>query len=324
MYTSSSILARTFSDTKQFTGNPEINFCTLRNGLYDLCVIDDTTALRPSPTLDEQHAEDGRLAGWVIALIVILALSIVCCGGYAIAVLCFGVANCFKDQDNNNGKEFQNKIYMDGGRGPTDFERRLAIMDDRSRKSERRLAVTQGERQAHHASTFCEDPLNDPSFQDSFTINSFKRSRPSRDPTMYIPGQEGRPDPMDSRHSSFRTTGSTGSRRYYSEEPPVKPKRDPTMYVNGKASMDYPPTTYILKTNKTVDYENECSDDDDDYDYRRGERDDWGGASSNKFNQDRGPDKYQHGRGSSAGRSAFSSPNSTRSITNQQSSVYSG
>ena len=316
MYSSSS-LARTFSDTKQFTGNLKINFCTLRNGSYDLCVIEDTMALRPSPTrsdpYDEQPAEDGRLAGWAIALIVILVLSIVCCGGYMIAVLCFGVANCFKDQDNNKGKEFQNNIYMDGSRGPPDFERRLAIMDDRSRNNERRLALTQGERRTSHASTFCEDSL---------AINSFKRSRPSRDPTMYIPGQEGRPDPTD----SFRTTGSISSRRYYSEEPPLKPKRDPTMYVNGKASMDYLPTAYVKDQRNTVNNEDECSDDDDDddYDNHGTERDERGSAHSNKFIQNRGPGNYQHGRGSLAGRSAFSSQKSWRSITNQHSSVYSG
>ena len=51
-----------------------------------------------------------------------------------------------------------------------------------------------------------------------------------RDPTMYIPGQEDKPDP-DYESSWF--SESNGSLRYY-EDPPLKPKREPTMYIDGK------------------------------------------------------------------------------------------
>lgn len=336
---------RTYSDTKQLTGDFVINFCTERNGLYDLCVIDDTMAPQPSPKqrdpfLEEpyyEEEEDGRrLAGWAVALIVILVLSLVCCAGYAVAVLCFGVANCFKRRDNSKGKEFQNNIYMDGieSRGPTDYERRLAIMDDRSRNSERPLAITQGESRTSRASTYCEDPMNDASFHfhDSFTINSNKRSRPSRDPTMYIPGQEGKPDPTDSHHSSVRTIDTNGTRRYYAEEPPVKPKREPTMYVDGKVS-DYMPTKYQTY----VEYDDEYSDLDNDEDdevynehYYRGERDKGGGTNSKKSNQHvrssahHNHPRSQHDQASLASRSQFSSQKSRKSsVASQKNYVYS-
>lgn len=335
---------RTYSDTKQLTGDLVINFCTERNGLYDLCVIDDTVAPRPSPKRSDpfepyEEEEDGRLAGWAVALIVIFVLSLACCAGYAVAVLCFGVANCFNRRDNSKGKEFQNNIYMDGieSRGPADHERRLAIMDDRSRNSERRLAITQGESRTSRASTYCEDPVNDASFHfhDSFTINSNKRSRPSRDPTMYIPGQEGKPDPTDSHHShhsSFRTIDNNDTRRYHAEEPPVKPRREPTMYVDGKVS-EYMPTKYQTY----VEYNDEYSDlDNDEYGevyneyYYRGERDKGGGMNSKKSNQDvRSSAHHNHHRSqrdqaSIASRSQFSSQKSRRSsVASQKNYVYS-
>ena len=78
---------------------------------------------------------------------------------------------------------------------------------------------------------------------DEFTINTYgtKRTeaeesatRVGRDPTMYIPGQEDKPDP-DSSDILMITDGTTSTRQYY-EDPPLKPKRDPTMYVHGEAS----------------------------------------------------------------------------------------
>ncbi|KAL7435354.1 hypothetical protein ACHAXH_005049 [Discostella pseudostelligera] len=237
-----------FSDTNQLTGDSVINFCTLRNGMYDLCVIDKdpphpAPAVRsPTGTIVYVDPTEG-LAGWAIALIVVLILTIVFCTGYWIGVIFFGVANCCKDHNNNGsnnnnnnnnkGKEFHNNIFLDGSRGPhhlpLDYERRLTIMpdsrsrDDRSRNSEKLLSLTYcGDRRSSQESNYCEDPLEEEqSFHDSFiTINSYKH-RPSRDRTMYIPGQEGRPDP-DSL-STFQSLGSNGSRRYYSEEPPSKP-----------------------------------------------------------------------------------------------------
>lgn len=352
-------LVRTFSDTKQLKGDLVINFCTERNGLYDLCVIDKdavtaTYAPRPAPAGSSPTMyiipkdDDEGLAGWAIALIVILVLTIVFCIGYWIAVMCFGVANCCanccKGRNNNKGKELQNNIYLDGSRGPNhlppDYERRLAIMpdsrsrDDRSRYSEKPLALTYyGERRSSQASTYCEDPLEEEeSFHDSFTINSYKR-RPSRDPTMYIPGQEGRPDP-DSL-STFRSLGSNGSRRYHSEEPPTKPKREPTMYVDGNAMSEFPPppmmsdpSMNVGEQRNTVMYEDVYSDEEVYNDYHRGESDGNGGSKKSKKSKKKEQSGKHHDtlrthdRGL-AGKSAISSQKSRSSMTNH-SSVYSG
>jgi len=76
--------------------------------------------------------------------------------------------------------------------------------------------------------------------RDSFTINTRgTKQRVSRDPTMYIPGQEGKPDP-DTDDVLMITNGDASSRRYY-EDPPLRPKRDPTMYVEGDYASEDPP-----------------------------------------------------------------------------------
>jgi hypothetical protein len=67
-------------------------------------------------------------------------------------------------------------------------------------------------------------PEDHPSFgDDSFTINTYStKHKISRDPTMYIPGQEDRPDPYS--ESGWSDDG-----------PPFKSKRDPTMYLDGES-----------------------------------------------------------------------------------------
>jgi hypothetical protein len=332
--------------------------------MYDLCVIDKdpphpAPAVRsPTGTIVYVDPTEG-LAGWAIALIVVLILTIVFCTGYWIGVIFFGVANCCKDHNNNGsgsnnnnnnnnnnkGKEFHNNIFLDGSRGPhhlpLDYERRLTIMpdsrsrDDRSRNSEKLLSLTYcGDRRSSQESNYCEDPLEEEqSFHDSFiTINSYKH-RPSRDRTMYIPGQEGRPDP-DSL-STFRSLGNNGSRRYYSEEPPSKPKREPTMYVDGKAMSQFPPppmmsdpSMYVDEQRNTVMYDDVYSDEEVYNDYHRGESDGNGGIKkSNKSKKKERSSKHHHNsraqdRGM-AGKSAISSQKSRSSMTNH-SSVYSG
>ena len=238
-------------------GNLGLNFCTLHDGEYDLCVIEDTDVPSPAPAPQTQTSTaivesgtDGGLAGWAIALIVILVLSFVCCGGYAIAVLCFGVENFFKDQD--EAKDIQSNAYMDKRFGPMDSMNRVAIMDNTSQytrkqftmqgsmKSHASKQITQGSRVYPDSRTgvqvVCSNPQY-PTFDDtSFTINTYSTNRrKTRDPTMFISGQESRPDP-GTAHSQGRTThDASSSRRYYSEEPSSKPKREPTMYVDGKA-----------------------------------------------------------------------------------------
>jgi hypothetical protein len=80
---------------------------------------------------------------------------------------------------------------------------------------------------------------------DTFTVDASKctrgtkstygtKHRQSRDPTMYIPGQEDKRDP-DSESGWF--SDGDGSRRYH-EDPPLKPKREPTMYIDGHREVD--------------------------------------------------------------------------------------
>lgn len=237
-------LYRTFSDIKFFQGDIDLNWCVFQNGSYELCVKNPpkpapAPVRPPTPVVinsDPPPADDGGLAGWAIALIIILVLIVVCCAGYWIAVCCFGVANCFAPNDDryNEDKEIQNNIYMDENRSSgsgytsrrSNQDRLMIMADDRSRASgytsrrsgrSRQLALTEGENNqiARHR----ED--------DSFTINtrgtkqSSRRTRQGRDPTMYIPGQEDKPDP-----DTDVLMIEDGSRRYL-EDPPLKPKRDP-------------------------------------------------------------------------------------------------
>ncbi len=231
-------------------------------GEYDLCAIDEKVTAVPRPTPAKTsivvNDNDEGLAGWAIALIIILVLSLVCCGGYAIAVM------CFKDPD-DDPKEVQNN---------SDFEKRLAIMDGgRSEAGGTRLAIMDGgaSRAPSYISSHRSGPSRrtiadeheivtvrsqDPSF---FTLSTYgSKRRQARDPTMFIPGQEDRPDPGMSvtsfrtrggeSRTSFRTRGgesSSSSRRYYSNEQHLKPKREPTMYVDGKVSVDYPASKYL-------------------------------------------------------------------------------
>merc|ERR1712194_160273 len=67
------------------------------------------------------------------------------------------------------------------------------------------------------------------------------QTKPGRDPTFYVLGEEDKPDPGLDKDAG----GDVGSRQYleerYLEDPPLKPKRDPTMYggstVYGEDSM---------------------------------------------------------------------------------------
>ncbi|KAL3817488.1 hypothetical protein ACHAXA_007078 [Cyclostephanos tholiformis] len=202
----------TFTDTYYFTEDVSINICALQNGKYEACAKEEPTST-PTTSLvippPSANVDEG-LAGWAISLIVIFVLSFVCCVGYAIAVVCFGVANCFDDcfRDHDDTKKIQNNIYFD------DRSR-----DDRSpvsRLSRNVLAIENGNWA--------------PENKDSSTIVRYPRSVKShenyfiqrRDPTMYIPGQEDKPDPYS--ESGWSDSG-----------PPLKSKRDPTMYLDGES-----------------------------------------------------------------------------------------
>mmetsp|Transcript_1311 Transcript_1311/g.2340 ORF Transcript_1311/g.2340 Transcript_1311/m.2340 type:complete len:656 (+) Transcript_1311:131-2098(+) len=219
---------RTFTDIKYFYGNDiSMTLCTSRNGSYDLCAKKPpseptppapASASAPSPITVQSSGDDGGgLPGWAIALIVIIVLLLLACIGYLIFIYFF-------HDDRNNSKEIQNNIYF----------------DDKSRAS----AYT----------SHCSEPpppprprnvvLKEPQIstynnkKSSVKSNASRIKRQGRDPTMYVPGQEGKPDP-DS--SILMITDGESSRRYYAEEAPTKPKRDPTMYIQGKYSLEDPP-----------------------------------------------------------------------------------
>ena len=72
---------RSFTDTKYLRGNNdlELNFCTIFDGEYDLCSIEEVITEVPSPAPAPaltQSDDGGGLAGWAIALIVVFVLSL--------------------------------------------------------------------------------------------------------------------------------------------------------------------------------------------------------------------------------------------------------
>jgi len=134
-------------------------------------------------------------------------------------------------------------------------QRPLALTNgDDGRRSQRPLAIKNGEdrgisnsgRSRRNKSSSKPLALTaGPHYQSSRTMNtrgtssskksSVKRIKPARDPSLYIPGQEDKPDPEGSiadeilmlTNSAVSRSGS--NRRYYDDEdpPPVKPKREP-------------------------------------------------------------------------------------------------
>lgn len=240
-------------------GNLDFNFCALGNGGYNDCVKEkESVKSPPSGSTTNYDTSDDGLAGWAIALIVILVLSIVFCGGYAIAVIFFGVTNCFKGRNNSSDSKakFHNNSYLDGdGSKYTNRDARSEISGYNSRQ----LMLLPG--QPSHSQAPGDD---------AFTINTYSTSKRkvSRDPTMFIPGQEGKPDPKPNVLAITDGLGCShryyeegdGSSHRYSTTSTQKPKRDPTMYVNGVSFADKPksrdPTMYIEGTS-SYRYEDE-------------------------------------------------------------------
>jgi hypothetical protein len=95
------------------------------------------------------------------------------------------------------------------------------------------LAIEDAPRSGNSRAIVLATPQDHPSFDDdSFTIDTYgTRQKISRDPTMYIPGQEDKPDP----DSKSLWSDISNSRREHYEDRTLKPKREPTMYVDGKS-----------------------------------------------------------------------------------------
>jgi hypothetical protein len=246
---------QTFSDTKYFGGDLNMNWCTSENGKFTVCVTEifdppPPTGRMPTPTVVVHSVPGGGgLPGWAVALLVSSGLLFLCCVGYFIFVSCFG---------HSEGKEVENNIFLgdkSGDSGYWDGKSRSGSRSkgksSRSRRSRSRGGKSR--RSRRYEDDYEEDDHQDdgdvqivlaqpedPSFdQDNFTINTYgtkTQKRVARDPTMYIPGQEDKPDPDSS--VLMITDGASSSRRYM-EDPPLKPKRDPTFYGDGGSSRSY-------------------------------------------------------------------------------------
>jgi len=212
-----------------------------------------------SDRLDGYHA---GLAGWAVALIVIFVLSFVCCIGYAVAVVCFGVANifdycCYSD---DYGEDTTTKIRRD-----------IFDDDERSRRSRQTimpnvLLIDNGDNRGSDTGELAlidEEEMTVNTYSTRGTKSTYKSSRSrmgrdptvyypgntvGRDPTMYIPGREDATDPHSSvDDSTYYTDDKDQSRMKVNREPTMyvdglrgyddddykQPRREPTMYVDG-------------------------------------------------------------------------------------------
>jgi len=256
---------QSFTDTNIIgVGDLDMNWCTSQNGKYELCMDEPRKTPRPTPLsrvpvalpgVSVQSDSDGLSVG-IIALIIIILLLLICGVAAAIYVICI--------KDNDENKEIHNNMYMDDQRGWGNERggRNNIYADDREEEYNGRELVYVDGNASHRSGRSrrtnanedgsvlieCSEPQYPKFDDDSFTVNTYGTKKTSRDPTMYIPGQEGRPDPSSSVYSGSNrrdpssSVYSGASRRYYSEDPPLKPKRDPTMYQEGQHSSEEPPS----------------------------------------------------------------------------------
>lgn len=193
---------------------------------------------------------NGGLASWAIALIVIIVLLFVCCIGYAVAVICFGVANCFDYcfRDYDDDTKMHTRSYMDGtSRNNFDEHTKFSRRSRRTVPDILRIEDDNFSRATSHQFTQPGQFLAIEEEGD-FTVNSYetrsmKRSQVSRDPTMYIHGHGGRDPTM-----------------YI---PDNESKLDPTMYESRNV-VGRDPTMYVPGREDGVDpdYDSEWTDDD--------------------------------------------------------------
>ena len=125
---------QSFADTKYFGGNLKMNWCTVKNGKYDLCVLapnvfDPSSVNSGDGSASKGGSSGSTLEGWSIALIVIIVLLVVGCGLYWIGVVCYGIPNCLK-YDYYQSKN--DDIYFDSRSRATEYT------NDRQSRSRRR------------------------------------------------------------------------------------------------------------------------------------------------------------------------------------------
>lgn len=203
---------------------------------------------------DEDRGGGGGLPGWAIGIIAIITLMVICCIVYCVLVSCFSKKNSIQATHNNiyTNERNQDTFSHGGSRGQggslygksvKSVGRRdinLYFEDEKSQGRESRSRRTRHTNGIDDVQIILSEP-QDPKFEDDyFTINTYgtRPNRKSRDPTMYIPGQERLPDPDN---DVFMIQDGGGSARY-KEDPPLKPKRDPTMYFDGGCDVSENPS----------------------------------------------------------------------------------
>lgn len=181
-------------------------------------------------------------AVWVVFLIVIVALLSVCCAGYAIAVVYCGVANCLDFTEIDDTKTVKPDFFYDESILGTSqrLKKHIAIENGsnwdsrRSQKTKPRRILPLGDNgrkmlRLEDGSQFHHNPGS--LALTTITLGTRAQRRVGRDPTMYIPGQEERPDPDGTMmilqvYNSGRKLSATS----ISEDNPKRKSRDPTFY----------------------------------------------------------------------------------------------
>ena len=249
---------RTSPNINWFEDNVELNFCTTQGGQYSNCVYNDSSpasspstitvpsapttiygqpVVGPSPAVnsysDGNDDPGGGLAGWAIAIIILVVLAVLCFVGYAIFVVFFSD----RDQEGDGSTKIQNNLMLFGNKsrgGPRNESYYDESHDVKSRgRSTGSFTEIYGKsRSADGAASTMKKPKDEPYGKSSGTSKKSKatKTRVAKDPTMYVPGQDQKPDPDSGKHHS----SSLKSNRKYNEDPPLKPKKDPTMWVDGQ------------------------------------------------------------------------------------------
>jgi len=193
---------------------------------------------------DEAEGGGGGLPGWAIGIIVIICIIVICCIIYCVLVSCFSKNNSIHESHNNIYTNERNddapshsgsrarggSLY---GKSEKSIGRRdinSYFADEKSQGRESRSRRTRQSNEMDDVQIILSEP-QDPKFEDDyFTVNTYgtRPKKKSRDPTMYIPGQKGLPDPAENDVLMIQDVGN------YKEDPSQKPKRDPTMYFDGE------------------------------------------------------------------------------------------
>ena len=220
------------------------------------------------PTVRAEEPTGGGLAGWAVAVIILAVLALLSCiGGFV--VYKYQQRDEDDMQEQPREKHVYNGMYYPTGSMPRkprrvtthstyhDSTRSRGDAHSRSRSH----AYHQEQGRGRHPRPIRREPRmyepnstpdtsdsteaelavdlilsetsrEDPAFdEENFSINTYstRKKRVGRDPTMYIPGQEDRPDPEAGGGQLVLIADGEGGQGYH-EDPPLKVKRDPSSY----------------------------------------------------------------------------------------------